>query len=464
MTRRYRSLWLLIFAFFAALPNARPQSGSGAVLTGDPFAETTVFQDLEIARDKDPFGIDVHGYLESRNRLRTGADNKIISTRQRVWMEADAKISPHLRFFASGALDADPAAAGLSDDHKVLRVHAEEVFLTIDTDRLDLVLGRKILRWGTGDGVNPLDLINPLDYQDPVASGRADIRVPVLLGQTIIRLPTCRSLQEAFFEGVVVPLARVNQLNAPGSAWESQSLKTLRDAHAQGNLVLRDQEKPDKYFENAEIALRLAVTFSGWDLSLIGFSGYTDDPVFARERVSSPGEKEMFRQTPVHLPFCAFGINFAKGLDRSTFRGELALKPDLPMMLADQTAIPGYVRRPVLQGVMGVDRTFGTNLYTNLQYFCTYVCDAKDLSGNRYDHGVTYDIHDLFRQDDLEAGIRGMVSLSNQGFTCEPYAELSLGDNWLLAVSLFFFGGNKNGAYGQFNDNDMLTFRLRYNF
>jgi hypothetical protein len=497
---RHLSVWLLILILSPALSHAQQQPTSGTSLPadpfagedlqmpasgevpGDPFANEPAFQKIGNADDAvqkrsentlgKAFGFDLHGYLESRNRLRTGADHKFISARQRLWLEIDGDLFPdrvrgnasQMRFFASTALDLDPAAADLSDDHDPIRVHPEEVFVTLDTDKIDVILGRKMLRWGTGDGINPLDLINPLDHRDPVASGRADTRVPVILGQTIARLHTIGPLQEATLEGVVVPLARVNKLNAPGSAWESQSLKALREAEAQGSLLLESQEEPDEFLQDAEFGLRLAVTFSGWDLALIGFFGHLDSPVFARDRVVVPGGDEIPRLTPVHPTFSAFGISFAKGLDRSTFRGELALKPNLPVMLADQTAMPGYVRRPVVEGVMGVDRTFGTNLYTNLQYFCTFIEDARDLARDRYNHGMTYEIHDLFLRDDLEAGVRGIVSFSDQGWTCEPYAELSLGDDWLVAASLLFFEGSESGSYGQFTDNDALTIRLRYSF
>lgn len=445
----------------------------------DPFASEPAFQTIsddggpEDSKDKTeaPPIVDLHGYLESRKRVRT-QDGKAISTRQRLWLEAGGTFSRDwlqksdrpMRFFASAALDLDPAAADLSDDHTLARLYAQEAYVTIDMDRTAIILGRKMLRWGTGDGINPLDLINPLDHRDPIASGRADARIPVILGQAIVQLPTFGVLQEAALEGVVVPLAQVNRLNAPGSAWESRALEALRDAQTQGGLVIGDQQRPERPLEEAEFGLRLAATFPGWDLALIGFHGYIDSPVFTRETAVVAGQPDIFRLTPVHPTFSAVGINFAKGLERSTIRGELSLKPDLPVMLDDATAIPGYVRRSVVEGVLGVDRTFGTNFYTSLQYFFTFIDDSDGLVRDGFDHGISYDIHDLFLRDALEAGVRGIVSFSDQGWTGEIYGAYKIGDNWLLAASLLFFEGSETGRYGQFSDNDMLTLRLRWSF
>ncbi|KMY65907.1 hypothetical protein AAU61_19980 [Desulfocarbo indianensis] len=412
--------------------------------------------------------------MESRDRLRI-KDQEAISLRQRLWLESEAVLYPaeepggnhRLRLFASGALDSDPAASGLSDDVPLWDFYAEEVFLTIDTDGVDLILGRKLLRIGTGDGINPLDLINPLDHRDPLATGRADSRLPVLLGLGILPLPTFGNLQEASIEAVMIPFPQVNQLNAPGSPWEGRGLKLLRQTAAQGRLILDDQEKPSQSLQNAEFAARLAGTLYGWDLALIGYYGHLKSPVFSRSLSASAQGEDKLRITPIHPSFAAVGFNFAKGLERSTIRGELSLKPDLPVMLQGMTSLPGYVRRSVWEGVVGWDRTFGTNLYVNLQYFCTALGDAGEVDGlvmDSIEHGLSYEINDLFWDDALKSGMRGISSLSGEGFTCELYAEYDLTDNILLAASLMLLGGPESGQYGQFDDNDSITIRVRYSF
>jgi hypothetical protein len=443
----------------------------------DPFAAQNLF-DLKTgeakAGDASQGQFSLHGYLETRNRVRI-KNPEAISQRQRIWLESEAILYPSeepggnhpLRLFASGALDFDPAASDLSDDVTLWELYAEEAFLTLDTDSIDVILGRKLFRMGTGDGINPLDLINPIDHRDPLATGRADSRLPVLLGMGLVPLPTFGLLQEASIEAVVVPFPQVNQLNEPGSPWEGRGLKILRQAAAQGQLILDDQEKPSQSLQNAEFALRLAATLSGWDLALIGYCGHMKSPVFARSLSASPQGEDILRIIPIHPNFAAVGFNFAKGLERSTIRGELSLKPNLPVMLEDMTSLPGYTRRSVWEGVLGWDRTFGTNLYVNLQYFCTALGDAGEVDGlvmDRLEHGLSYEIHDLFLQDALTAGVRGIASFSGEGYTFELYGEYELTDNILLAASLLFFEGPESGQYGQFDDNDSFTVRLRYSF
>lgn len=449
---------------------------SGNGIKGDPFADDDLFSSdfaddsSEAQVPQNRVKLELRGYLESRNRLRT-TDSGLMSTRQRLWLEGHGGYGateavgaePPLRVFVSGAVDLDPAAADLSDDHDTARIYLEEAFLTVDRPGWNAVIGRKIHRIGTGDGINPLDLINPLDYRDPFATGKSDARLPVLLGLATINLSVSGSFQEANLDVIVVPLAQVNQLNSPGSAWESPGLQKLRAGHREGAYVLEDQKEPDRAFDQAEVAVRLAATLSGWDLSLIGFYGYLDSPVFEREYRSGPGVMQTLYITPIHPDFSAFGFAFAKGLDRSTLRGELALKPDLPVMTKDNS-LPGFSRTTVMEGVLGIDRTFGTNLYVNLQYFFSRTSEAEYLISDTWAHGITYDVHDTFLRDDLEAGVRGIVGFTGQGWSFETYAEYRLADDWLFQGSLLFFEGFDSGAFGQYDDNDLVTMRVRYSF
>ena len=449
-----------------------PENG----VMGDPFADDNLFSSdfaddsAEARAPGNRVKLELHGYLESRNRLRT-TDSELISTRQRLWLEGQGGYGAvevvgaefPLRVFVSGAVDVDPGAADLSDDHDAARIYLEEAFLTVDRPGWNVVIGRKIHRIGTGDGINPLDLINPLDYRDPFATGRSDARLPVLLGLATINLPVPEPFQEANLDVVVVPLAQVNRLNSPGSAWESPGLQKLRAGHHEGSYVLEDQKEPDRVFGQAEIEVRLAATLSGWDLSLIGFYGYLDSPVLEREYRSGPGAMKTLHITPIHPDFSAFGFAFAKGLDRSTLRGELAVKPDLPVMTKGDS-YPGYTRTTVMEGVLGIDRTFGTNLYFNLQYFFSRTSGADYLINNTWAHGITYDVHDTFLQDDLEAGVRGILGFTGQGWSFETYAEYQLADDWLFQGSLLFFEGSGSGTFGQYDDNDLVALRVRYSF
>lgn len=402
----------------------------------------------------------IGGYLEIRNRLRAKDMDDPISLRQRLWLEADMD-KGRLRGFVSGYFDYDPALRDWTDDSNQLYYPAlNEAYLTLDTDIFDLIIGRKMMRWGTGDGINPMDLINPKDYRNPIAGARADARVPILLTDAIF------SMGPITMEAVLIPKPEVNKFPLSGSPWEPLSLKNLRTNAASGAIVLASNQEPDEWFKDVEFAFRASTVSKGFDLALLYYNGYPDDPAFHRDYLTDG----RIRFTLGYTRYQAYGFNFATSLGSATIRGELALKPGLPFSIDTNdpfyaTDNDGLVNRDLYQCVLGVDRTFYTNLYLNFQIFADFIENGNQtLASDRKTHGIAFEVSDNFIDDDLKAGIRGTHFTSNDGSVFEFYAECKIGDNWQIEPGYMSFHGPKDSRLGQFGNNDMIYLRGRYSF
>jgi hypothetical protein len=404
--------------------------------------------------------LSIGGYLESRNQLKVKEMDKPISLRQRLWLDCYLG-QDWVRGFASAYFDYDLAVRDWTDDNDELYyVELNEAYLTIDTERIDFMLGKKMMRWGTGDGINPMDLINPRDYRDPIASARADARLPILLANGIFMLGPVT------VEGVLIPKAEVNKFPLPDSPWEPKALRDMRRSAESGEIVLSPGEEPNNWFEDAEFAFRVSTVWHGFDLALLYYNGYTDDPAYHRDFLTDG----RMRFAPRYHRYQAYGFNFAKSFERTTVRGEIAVKPGLlfsidpddPSYVEDSD---GLVSRDLYQGVIGIDRTFFTNLYVNLQFFADLIEDGQEsLASKRKTHGITFEISDKFLDEDLSAGFRGMYFTSNDGSASEIFAEYKIGDNWQIAPGYMFFNGPKDSRLGQYSENDMVYLKLRYCF
>ena len=451
-----RCIVFLILIFFIHLAPSQ-------AIESDPFKNLDFdFSDLTNNDTKidNRSGFSIGGYLESRNQLRVREMDEPISLRQRLWLDCYLG-QDWIRGFASGYFDYDPAVRDWTDDNdEIYYVELNEAYLTIDTERMDFIFGKKMMRWGTGDGINPMDLINPRDYRDPIASARADARLPILLANGIFLLGSVT------VEGVLVPKPEVNKFSLPNSPWEPEALRELRRSAESGEIVLAPKEEPDNWFEDAEFAFRVSTVTRGFDLALLYYNGYTDDPVYHRDYLTDG----RMRFTPRYHRYQAYGFNFAKSFERATIRGELAVKPGLSFPIdpddpSYQKDSDGLITRDLYQGVVGIDRTFFTNLYVNFQFFADIIEDGQArLALKRKTHGATFEISDQFLDDDLTAGFRSMYYTSNDGSASEIFAEYKIGDNWQIAPGYMLFNGPKDSRLGQFSHNDMIYIRLRYSF
>lgn len=417
-----------------------------ASLVGDPFADADVFSDVsELKVEKDPFKLG--GYVEFRNQLGMNDLKKPVSIRQRLHLEAKWEKGA-LSFFSS--MDADQELAAETwggEGHRVRDIGIKEVYAMYDSDSMDFFVGRKIHRWGTSDGINPMDLINPLDILDPISTGRADNRVPVLMGAGILTLGNWT------LEGVYLPRAEVCDLPRSGNPWEPRDLRLIRQ-QTQGNLVLNSAQKPDQWFSDSEFGGRIATTIDGWDIAALVFHGHADSPVL---KTSVSGGKTTL--IPEYLEYTAYGATFAKGMGSSTLRGELAWKRNYPY----QDARTGLaVRNDLAQFVLGGDYNLDGKYYFNIQVFVDAY--ALDSSRSNWQHGFTYEISGKWADDTLTVGVRGKLHTDGEGALTELFADYDLTDSWKLRTGIMVWSGPRDGALGQYDDNDYIYATLRYSF
>ena len=390
------------------------------------------------------------GYFESRTQIGL-AKAEAFSLRQRLHAEFSVE-KDILFFFANGNVDYDPAVTAWTDQRwERERAELRKIYLAADTEYVDVTAGQQIIHWGTGDGINPMDLFNPIDSRDPIANARSLTRKPIPLIQGIIQTPLCT------LEGVFIPRAVVNTPALSGSPWEPLTLKSLRKSAANGIILLDDENNPT----GSEYGLRTATTMNGWDISLLYFAGYAKYPVYARTTYSGKIRYEAY-----HPRLNAYGIAFAKGLSKGTIRGELAYKPKTVLQAeSTYTQHSGLIKADLLQGVVGIDWTFLTDFYVTSQYFMdTYLGDTSNATCRSYTDGITFLVSNKYWDSALEAGIQGMIYLSGDGLSVEIYAQYDINDHWKLTTGFLLWDGKEQTILGQYLENDMVYLKLKYAF
>lgn len=455
MTRPFRSCnqrftrWTAtaLLVIVLVLPSAHADS-----LPGDPFATATT-PPSALEDTKTP--ITLGGYLESRNQLRVHDADSPASLRQRLHLEGAGRWEP-FSVFLSARVDAELAASAWDgDDHQYRAEGIHEAYATYDSEHLDLVVGRKIHRWGTGDGINPMDLINPMDVADPFASGNADNRLPVwLLDATVC-------FGKWALEGVFLPVAGVNDIPDQKHPWTSPGMNALYSMRENGNGRLEQCTQPNAWLHDAEFGGRLSTHLAGWDLAVLFYSGFVDDPLFLPTPAATPSLRATYPR------FTAYGFNFARALGAAaTIRGEAAYKPAYPTALRHEDSL-GH--RDLWQVVLGWDYDINGKYYMNFQIFGDALGGPfsprdQDIAGASVWHGLAYELSVKWLNDDVKTGARGKIYTSQGGSLNELFGEYCLGDDWKLSAGVMLWSGNTDEILGQFDRNDLLYLTLRYSF
>lgn len=355
------------------------------------------------------------GYLEYSARYAPKS-GKLIQNRGKVFLEADYE-KERLFFYASAYAYYDSAPEDWQGDTEILRLY--EAYARYNIERLDITAGNMMLRWGTGDGINPMDILNPRDHLNPVAGARTDSRLPATMVQTVYA--------GDFFtvEAVFIPFAEVNELPEQGSPWENRSLNELRK-----NVRVESENKPD----GTEGAARIYTTYNGWDAALLYYGGYADEPLLKYRNGSI---------LPVYERIKAYGFNFAKGLSNGTLRGELAHKEG------------SFYGSGYTIGVIGFDRNFDSDGYLNIQLFT----DSEGKEGR----GFTYEASDKYFNGDLKAGFRGTHYGDDSG-GFEVFSEYYYADGFTLKSGIMLIYGKPSTVWGQYSDNDYVYTEFKFSF
>lgn len=281
------------------------------------------------------------------------------------------------------------------------------------------VAGRQRVTVGMADGRNTFDLINPVDLRDPIATGRNSTRL------TSDLISTAWSQGQHSVAVWVMPEAAVNRHAGLTSPW---SRGRALDIHSP---------------KQSEALFRYSFFGQGKDVSLLYFSGFSDDPT-----VNEQGKLEYVR-------YDAYGLQWAQGLGSSTLRGEIALKQGIPVQTAH-----GYTKTQLQQIILGWDRNLDAGRYFNMQLFYD---SYKDFSA--FDQfGMTYAMSEKYWQDSLTVGWRGSWEWRRSQVTSELYLHYQHNDQWQWKAGRYWIDGEKGAALNRFHKNALFYLQVTYQF
>ena len=347
-----------------------------------------------------------------------------------------------------GSLKADLTADDVDNE---TRISLRETLVALPvSESMDLRVGRQILTWGTGD----LLFLNDLFPKDWVAffSGRPMeyLKAP----SDAIKLSVFS--KTANFDIVWIPVFNSDEY----LTGQRFSFYNPLNGNLYGAPPALQGQKPDKRFENGELAVRVYKTVDSLELALYGYRGFTKQPTAFDSELMHP----TFSRQQV------MGASLLTPLYGGLFNAEFAWHYSLDDKDGKNPFIPNSQDRYLL----GYEKEVISKLTASTQIYIEATRDYTPLINNSFNSKkeveeirslTTIRLSYRALQDKLMLSLFGYYSPSDKDHYWLPKANYRFNDQFALELGANFFEGEERHTFfGQLEDNSNIYARLRYDF
>jgi len=311
-------------------------------------------------------------------------------------------------------------------------------------DWADVKIGRQILTWGTGD----LLFINDLFSKDwkSFFSGR---------DEEYLKAPSDALFMSFFPSFASIDVAYMPRFDSDRfidgerfSYWDGTSL-TSSDLKT---------DKPDKWFSDDEIAVRIYRTFKGVELAAYGYDGFWKTP----QGFDPLSGKNTFPKLSV------YGAS-ARG---SLAGGIARLEGGYYDSRDDRDGTDPNIPNSQVRLLAGYEHEIVKDLTGSVQYYIEHMINYDEylsfVTGPAVDENrqvLTLRLTKMLMNQNLILSLFTYWSPTDQDGYLRPKVSYKLTDNWKVEVNgNFFFGKNDHTFFGQFADNNNVSCSVRYSF
>jgi len=398
---------------------------------------------------------DLSGFWEARLGARTQHD-----TRQKHMSLAETRLQLEIERQFQGILFRvtndflfDPVQADYANDLETGRgwLDLREAWAAFTPlDFMDVKIGRQILTWGTGDLVFLNDFF-PKDWNS------------FLIGRDVEYL---KAPSDAAKTSLFSPLANLDIIYTPAfdaDRFIDGSRVTFWNP-AVGGLTGRSMrvraERPQHWFHDDEIALRLYQNLGGVELAAYGYRGFWKSPA----GTNPVNGKARFPDLD------AVGAS-ARG---NLFRGVGNAEFSYLRSREDLNGRNALVRNSEMRFLLGYEQEVATNLTGGVQWYVEHMLDYADYRRNlpagvkRADetrHVATLRLTKLMMNQNLRISVFSFYSPTDRDAFVLPNIHYKLSDRWSVEAGANLFAGEQpHTFYGQFGPNSNVYAAVRFSF
>jgi hypothetical protein len=388
---------------------------------------------------------EIHGFYELRSGYRTRndpyeKDMSIMETRLQLELST---FTDWADFKVKGDLFGDWVTEQGDFDLREAWIFARP------TDAMDIKIGRQILTWGTGDLLFINDLF-PKDWQAFFIGRDTDY----------LKAPSDAAKVSFFTELANFDVVYTPQFDPDRyitgeylSYWNSNLGRHAgRDAYV-------STERPDRCFQDDEVALRVYKNISNYELALYGYHGFWKSP--AGQTASG---QAAFPDLNV------YGASVRGQLGSGIANAEIGYYQSAD----DESGKDPLVNNSEMRYLVGYTQEVAPELTAGVQYYIEQMLDYgayKDSlpsmvpSRDRDRHVTTFRLTKLLMNQNLQLSLFTYYSPSDNDAYLRPNLHYKATDNLSLETGAnIFFGDQPHTFFAQFENNTNIYAAVRYSF
>ncbi len=324
-------------------------------------------------------------------------------------------------------------------------VALDEAFATVYLGQVELTAGKLRRFWGSTDGVNPVDVLNPRDLSFPPDGEK--LAVPLVHAGVYT--------DDVKVEFAVVPVFTPAVL--PGAAWRPALTPQLPPGMTLVGVLAPEDNRPAAELRNVQFGVRSTLDLGQFDVSATYFHGFRTQPTQSA-RVEPTGTPGQVKLQPV--------LNYDRielvGLDFSGIVGDVVLRGEAAYQItADPNGTDPTIGNHSLQAVLGGEYLIPGGPRTVVQGIFDYTApDAGEAATMAYKLMLAMMYQPSTR---TQFDLGWIQSLDGSGLLM-PAVSYSFADGVTGEAKAYVFYGGDGSEFGDWRENGQLRVSLAYAF
>ncbi|RLD54618.1 MAG: hypothetical protein DRJ01_17790 [Bacteroidetes bacterium] len=363
----------------------------------------------------------------------------------------------NLKFSKSGekvAFKANPMLYTYNTDSLDLRLR--EVYVDLYFNNFDLRIGKQQVVWGKADGAFITDIVSPLNLTEFLLPDFDEIRI----GVNAVKFDYY--LGNNTFELIWLPNFTPTKKPEVGSIWYIQPEFPIAPTFDWSKSEITPS------LENSEIFAKYSALTSKIDFEFMGGYTFDDNPAMHinKQIDMSTGSPVLIgiNVTPEHHRLYVGGGSFSTEIKGVVLRGEAAYYNGKYFQTEDPFAIDALVQKDYLHYLIGFDFNI-KNVKFSTQFIQEAILDYdENMQNAEMENTMTFLArYDMFRET-LHLELFSYIGLTNEDALIRPKITYDFDDSFSILLGSNIFIGDENGRFGQYKDNSMGYFKLKYSF